>query len=121
MKFRSIGAAVLVWLGLAGVACAATSVTMDGPMTDSNAALGVAGTPRAYTLNMDDHNIDYISAQVVYSSGTYGAVTFNDGSAASGTLTVVSATILSSATASGTVIVISSTGLVGQTVFVGGY
>jgi len=67
----------------------ASSVTMDGPMTDSNAALGQA-TTKNFTLNADDRNIDVLAVQTTFSSGTYGSPSFNDGRASTATITVTS-------------------------------
>ncbi len=104
---KRLAMAVAVWLGLAGAAVAGTSVTMDGPMTDSNAALGQAYS-KNFTLNMDDHNIDYVSVQTIYSSGTYSNQTFNDGRASTFTITVVTATSLSTAAATGQFTMVST-------------
>lgn len=97
----------------------ASSVTMDGPMTDSNASLGQAYN-KNFPLNMDDHNIDYISIQTNYSSGTYAAVSFNDGRASTFSVTVASFSSLANSTATASVTISSNAGLSGKTLFIGG-
>jgi len=106
---KRLGAAILIWVSSIGVAVAGTSVTMDGPITDSNAALGVAGANRTYLLNLDDHNVDYLSVQILSSSGAYSDATFNDGKAATATWTVASYTALSTAAATGQLTMVSTT------------
>ena len=96
-----------------------STTTMDGPMTDTNAANGQAYA-KQFKLNTTDHGIDYISAQVIFSSGAYSQGTFNDGTASSFTITVVTPASLSTATASAMVFITSNTALVGQTLFIAG-
>jgi hypothetical protein len=109
-------------LFLCGVVWGST-VSMDGPMTDSNAEVGVAGEVRQYLLNLDDHNIDYVSAQVVVSSGNYTQATFNDGRASTFTVTIVTPASLSTAAATGYFTAVSTTeatGVAGSAVVVFG-
>ena len=114
MSVKRLMIAALLAVFSCGVrpASAATSVTMDGPMTDTNAQTGQA-YPKQFNLNMDDHNIDYGLAQVVYSSGIYVKNTFVDGTASSATITVVNATALSTGAASGTLTIVSTTVAIG--------
>lgn len=114
MKFRATILAALTGLffyaSLAlvpGVGWCRTA-SMDGPMTNANAALGQA-YPARFNLNTDDKDVDYVSAQVVYSSAIIAAVTFNDGTAATGTFTVVTPTALSTAAATGKLTVVDYT------------
>lgn len=103
----------LAWLLLLPmVGWGATSVTMDGPMTDSNAAVGQAYQKR-FNLNLDDHNIDYGVVQVIYASGTYADSTFNDGQSAAATFTVGSFAALSTAAATGQLTMVSTTAAAG--------
>lgn len=111
-------------LGLALLAAplwGGTSVTFDGPMTDANAALGQA-YPNNFTMNLDDKNIDVAALTMVYSSTFPGvaAASFNDGTASSQTITVVTPTSLSSATATAKVIISSNTALTRQTLYIAG-
>jgi hypothetical protein len=97
---------MLALMMLSGAAWGATSVTMDGPMTDANAAVGQA-YDRNFDLNMDDHNIDVAAVQVIIASATISTQTFTSGTASSTTIKVVTPTALSSAAATGQLTAVS--------------
>lgn len=79
--------------------------------------------PAAYTstFSVRADGIDWASAQIVITSATQVNQTFNDGTAAAGSLNVVSYAALSSATAHGSIMTISSdTALTGACISGGG-
>jgi hypothetical protein len=100
-------------VGVGSIVQAGTSVTYDGPMTDSNAGLGVASSTTGYRINLDDKNIDYASVQILTSSGNYASSTFSDGRASAFTMTVVNPTALSTAAATGQLTMVSVTAAAG--------
>lgn len=69
-----------------------------------------------YSLDMgnsvlSESNIDALAMQAVYSSATISAVSFNDGAASTGTITVVSTNGITGANATNTLTVIATGGL----------
>ncbi len=110
MKRAAQVAAIFLFIG---VPLYGSNTTMEAPMTDAAAAVGVSGATMTYTLDMSSRDVDYISAQVIVSSDALSNVTFNDGRASTATITIVNPAVLSTAAATGYITVLTTQSLGG--------
>lgn len=95
-----------VWLLLCSSMSFASTATQD--MVVNEPGLAYSNT---YILDMDES--PNVSMQVNWTSATFTAASFDDGTASSGTFTVVSYTALSTAAATGSLTMVSTTAALG--------
>jgi len=102
-------AAILATVAWGAIVYQATLVSTAGLATDTN-----------YSLDLRSKGIGSVTAQANYSTATFAQVTFTDGQAATGSITITSYADMVPSAATNTLTVLSNTGIIGTRIMLPG-